>query len=409
MANRKKNTTKQAVRYAKKYPKAVIAIAVILLIIALAFLIVYLVKPEIFDRFRPNGDNGGDTPSGEVSEGNLADIKNSELSIHFLKFDNDKAGDCTLIKCGDTEVLIDAGSTQASASTIKTYVNEYCTDGVLEYVIATHADQDHIAGMVGTSSKGVYNGVLYSYKVGTIIRFDRSNKKLTTDKGNPTLYANFLQAVDHAKQEGASVFTASQCWYGRDGAERTYYLDADKKVSLNILYNYYYENSSTDENNYSVCTLLSQETEDGKKHYLFTGDLEEKGEEYLVQYNTDLPEVELFKAGHHGSPTSSNDCLLSKIKPKYVTVCCCAGTDEYTKTPANQFPSQAFIDRVSKYTDCVYVTNMISTNADGYEPMNGNIVFYVSGKELKLWCSNGNTKLKDTEWFKANRKGWGVT
>ena len=33
MANRKKNTTKQAVRYAKKYPKAVIAIAVILLII----------------------------------------------------------------------------------------------------------------------------------------------------------------------------------------------------------------------------------------------------------------------------------------------------------------------------------------------------------------------------------------
>ena len=49
---------------------------------------------------------------------------------------------------------------------------------------------------------------------------------------------------------------------------------------------------------------------------------------------------------------------------------------------------------------------MVSDNADGYEPMNGDIVFYIDENQLKLWCSNNTTKLKDTEWFKANRT-WG--
>lgn len=74
-----------------------------------------------------------------------SDIVTDELSIHFLMLGNKYSGDCTLIKAGDTEILIDAGSRQSSASTIVEYVNNYCTDGILEYVIATHADQDHIA------------------------------------------------------------------------------------------------------------------------------------------------------------------------------------------------------------------------------------------------------------------------
>lgn len=336
--------------------------------------------------------------------GTLTGVQSSDLSIHFIKFDNDKAGDSVLIKCGNTEVLIDAGSTQSSATTIKAYIDPYVTDGKLEYVIATHADQDHIAGMVGTSSAGAYNGILYSYDVGTIIRFDKTNKKETTDAGNPTLYGRFLAAIDYSvANNGATAYTASQCWNESDGAKKTYFLDSANKVSMNILYNYYYEHSSSDENNYSVCMLLKQEISVGEyKNYLFTGDLEEDGERRLVENNT-LPEVELFKAGHHGSPTSSNDCLLSVIKPKYVAVCCCAGTDEYTDTKANQFPSQAFIDRVAPYTDYVFCTNMISDNSDGFEAMNGNIVFYTEGKKLRFWCSNNTVKLKDTAWFKANR------
>lgn len=406
MASKKsssKKAQKQAVKYAKKHKKGVaIAVCVVLIILIAAILFIYLFKPAWFKGLFGN-DKPDDPGSIDVEHGELADISSAGLSIHFIDFKNDKAGDCTLIKAGNTEVLIDAGSTQSSAEVIKEYLNKYCTDGKLEYVIATHADQDHIAGMVGTSSKGAYNGILYSYEIGTVIRFTDSNKDLTTSAGNPTLYSRFLTAVDYAVEHDAVAYTALQCWNETDGASKKYYLDAEHKISMNILYNYFYDHKATDENDYSVCMLLTQELEDGKSNnYLFTGDLEEKGEQYLVQYNT-LPEVELFKAGHHGSPTSSNDCLLSVIKPKYVSVCCCAGTDEYTKTKNNQFPSQAFIDRISAYTDAVYCLNVTSDNAEGYELMNGDVVFYVESGTIKLWCSNNTTKLKDTEWFKNNR------
>ena len=340
----------------------------------------------------------GPPPEG-LGEGDVAEIKSADLSIHFINYKVYNAGDCTLIKVGDTEVLIDAGAKAASAGPIKQYIDKYCTDGKIEYVIATHAHEDHIAGFVGNST---YKGILYSYDIGTIIMYSR--KKTTS-----AISANFQTAVDEAVKKGATAYTALQCWEETDGASKKYYLDAEQTISLNILYNYYYDHSTSDENNYSVCTLLTQELGDGYEYnYLFTGDLEQEGEEYLVQYNT-LPEVELFKAGHHGSKTSSNDCLLSVIKPKHVAICCCAGSDEYTKDNDNMFPTQAFIDRISKYTDSVYCLNVIINNSGhSYEPMNGDIVFYTTKRQLKLWCSNNTTKLKDTAWFAANRHGWGV-
>ena len=361
------------------------------------------------------GENGACTICGYVQgeddmiTGSQSEITSAELSIHFIELGNKYTGDSVLIKVGDTEVLIDAGSRQSSAPTLKAYIDEYCTDGTLEYVIATHSDQDHIAGMVGTSSGGKYNGILYSYDIGTVIKFDRSNKDTLTAAGNPTLYGRFLTATEYAEDNGANVYTGLQCWNNEDGAQRTYYLDAEQTISMNILYNYYYEHDSSDENNYSVCMLLTQELGNGEENnYLFTGDLEEEGEEYLVQYNV-LPEVKLFKAGHHGSPTSSNDVLLDVIKPESIVVCCCCGSDEYTDTNANQFPSQAFVNRAAKHTENIFCTTMVSDNEDGYQSMNGDIVFYYyksEGEEqgtLKMWCSNNTTKLRDTEWFKENR------
>ncbi|MDE6868138.1 MAG: hypothetical protein K2J83_03215, partial [Clostridia bacterium] len=216
------------------------------------------------------------------------------------------------------------------------------------------------------------------------------------------------------------------CYDMTGGAERQYYLDEARTLSINILYNYYYYNvDRNDENNHSVVTLLTQESADGNKHYLFTGDLEEDGESrmvdhYSVESNSRseydiLPEVELYKAGHHGSKTSSTEKLLSVIKPKYVAVCCCAGSPEYTKTDVNTFPTQTMIDNVSKYTDQIYVTSLAtdlpeinngtfaSQSGYGYTSMNGNIVFYSKGGVLKLYCSNNYTLLKDTDWFKEHR------
>ena len=319
------------------------------------------------------------------------------LSIHFLELGNGYAGDSIYIKAGDTDILIDAGSREGSAPTISTYINQYCTDGKLEYVIATHAHQDHIAGFVGTNSiKGIFD----LYKTGIIIDYAYKN---TTS----AISRNYEAKRDAEIEEGAIHYTAKECMEKSNGANSTYTLA--KGITLNILDQDFYYKKSSDENNHSVCCLISQ----GDNHFLLTGDLEKEGEESLVRRNPNLPHVRVFKGGHHGSKTSSNETLLSEITPEVVCVCCCAGTDEYTKNRENQFPTQDFINRVAKYTNRIYVTSQATswtvgindgelypvTSETTSKSMNGNIVVTSNGQGFSVHGSNNDTKLKDTEWF----------
>ena len=337
----------------------------------------------------------------DSTENSSSVIVTDEMSVHFLELGNKYTGDCTLIKVGDTEVLIDAGSRKGSAATISDYIDTYCTDGVLEYVVATHAHEDHIAGFVGKKQGESRDGILYNYTVENLIQFARTDYDLVTEKGNPTLYGEYVEAVAYAEGQGTKVYSALDCWKGENGGQKTYYLNADQTISLNVLYNYFYENKTSGgggENEYSVCMLLSH----GDDHFLFTGDLEEKGEEYLVEYN-DLPKCTLFKGGHHGSYTATSDLLLQEIQPEIVCVCCCCGSTEYTSNMANVFPAQAFIDRVAPYTDKVYVTTVVADNSQGYQSLNGNITVTKKDGALSVNGSNNNTLFKDTDWFKTYR------
>ena len=309
-----------------------------------------------------------------------------ELSIHFMELGNDYAGDCVLIDVGDVEVLVDAGSRTNSADTIVPYINDYCTDGKLEYVIATHAHQDHIAAFV---DDGNTNGIFTSFECEVIIDFPLTN-------ATSNVYNKYLTLRDKEIANGAKHYTALECFNNQNGASRE--IELAENVYIEILYNRYYEIKTSNENNYSVCFLVKQ----GGNNYLFTGDLEEEGEEYLVQDN-DLPECVLFKAGHHGSYTASHDVLLDEIKPEICVVTCVCGTDEYSKDKNRQFPSQDFISRICKHTDKVYAPSVVSGNAKGYESLNGNIVFISDGLEYRVECSNNNVILKETNWFKENR------
>ena len=118
-----------------------------------------------------------------------------------------------------------------------------------------------------------------------------------------------------------------------------------------------------------------------------------------------LPPVELFKGGHHGSYTANTDTLLNVIKPKNVCICCCAGTTEYTDTKENTFPAQASINRMAKWTDKIYVTTLMNDyDKNNYESMNGNIRFVCAdGVNYTVTGSNNSTILKETDWFKNNR------
>jgi len=333
-----------------------------------------------------------------------------DLQFHFMELGNEHTGDSTYIKAGDVDILIDAGSKTSSIPTICNYINNYITDNTIEYVIVTHAHEDHYAGFATNEST---ESILDKYSVGTIIDFAQTEEGKTTKN----MYLNYQRELSEAVSRGAKHYTALDCVKELNGARKTYELYGS--ITMTILEHKFYSESDKDnENNHSVCTLFTQ----GDNNFLFTGDLDKEGEESLAQLN-ELPKCQLYKAGHHGSKTSSNDCLLQEIKPEIVCVCCCAGNVEYTQVNNNRFPTQEFIDRIAPYTDKVYVTSLglitesrdeggnIEYNKDGtvkytnngFQSFNGNIVVTSNKKGVKVNCSNNNTVLKDTDWFKNNR------
>ena len=313
-------------------------------------------------------------------------IVEGDLEIHFLELGNKYTGDCTYIKAGDNDILIDAGSKVSSIATIDAYLSEHVDDKTLEYVIVTHAHEDHYAGFATVETR---DSLFDLYTCEVIIDFSQ----ITASKAEQKMYNNYIRERNAEIEQGATHYTAAQC------VEMGGKFDLGDGMTLTILDSYYYYNRASSENDHSVCTLI----DDGKNSYLFTGDLEKEGEEKLVEMN-DLPKVKLYKAGHHGSKTSSSDALLSVIQPEIVCVCCCAGSPEYTKTAENQFPTQQFIDRIAPYTDEVYVTTLCIDYAnDKFTSMNGNIVVASVDGEVTVACSASSAVLKDTEWFKANR------
>lgn len=314
-------------------------------------------------------------------------LVNGELQIHFLELGNKYTGDCTYIKAGDTDILIDAGSRTSSIPYIAEYLNQYVTDGKLEYVIVTHAHEDHYAGF------SVLNGSIFDlYECGTIIDFAMTNQ---VDKGTSNMYGRYLMEREDEVRAGATHYTAAEC--ASDPAKNNF--DLGNGITMQILDSKYYTEKSSTENNYSVCTLFTY----GSYQYLFTGDLEEDGEEALVERNT-LSKVNLYKAGHHGSKTSSSEALLSVIQPDIVCICCCAGSPEYTPKDENQFPTQDFVDRIAPYTDKIYVTTRcIDYKAGTFDSMNGNIAVVTDRTGIRVICSADDRVLREWEWFRKHR------
>ncbi len=335
-----------------------------------------------------NGNGDGDNTSKTDVSASKNDkiITDGDMQIHFLELGNKFTGDCTYIKVGDVDVLIDAGSKTSSITTIDTYLSRYVTDGILEYVIVTHAHEDHYAGFATSETK---DSIFDLYECGTIIDF----AQITSGKEDTKMYNNYIRERDAEIEKGATHYTAAECV--KNGGKFT----LAEGITMTVLDSYYYYNADSSENNHSVCTLF----ESAAGAYLFTGDLEAEGEEKLVEMN-ELPEVKLYKAGHHGSKTSSTDALLDVITPEIVCVCCCAGSPEYTDIAENQFPTQQFINRVAKHTDAVYITTLCTDYKEGaYESFNGNIVIVITDTAVSVVCSESTDKLRETKWFKENR------
>ena len=373
-----KKVVKAATKVAKKSPALFVLLVVVVIVLGVGgyFAYKYVLEPRM-------------SHEPTSSQRSIYQGDSAAMDINFLELGNKYTGDSTFIKAGDVDILIDAGSRQNSATTIANFIDGYCTDGILEYVIATHAHQDHIAGFVGSNND---EGIFKRYKIDTLIDFSLTN-------ATSSIYNNYVSLRDEKVASGdiKHHYTANDCIQGNNGAKKIYQLG--EGMTMEILNQKFYREKTSDENDYSICALFSQ----ANNYYLFTGDLEKDGEKSLTELNS-LPEVELFKGGHHGSYTANTDTLLNVIKPKTVCICCCAGSDEYTSNPDNMFPAQAAIDRMAKWTDKIYATTVVDDTEKGYKSLNGNINFHCpKGKEYTVTGSNNSVILKDSEWFKKNR------
>lgn len=337
---------------------------------------------------------------GALDENAVNAIKSDDttLSVHFLELGNKYTGDCVFINAGEFEILIDAGSRADSVDDIYEYVKPY-VDGQLEYVVVTHAHQDHYAGF---ATKNYENSLFSKFDggIGTVVTFAQTNQK--ADKAG--LYQYFENNVKTLKEKGTERKYVNE--YFERGASAT--VKINDNVSIEFLEHKFYHEKSKTENNYSVCFQILETAGENVYRYLFTGDLEEDGEKDLVTKNSaKMGKTRLYKAGHHGSKTSTSQELLDVIEPDTICVCACAGSPEYTKNKDNQFPTQAFVDRV--YTQNagtqVFVTSLcVDYDANKFTSMNGNIVICSTGNSVTRYFSNNATELRETEWFKNNRK-----
>ena len=116
------------------------------------------------------------------------------------------------------------------------------------------------------------------------------------------------------------------------------------------------------ENNNSIVIRLDF----GEFSMLFTGDAEVDERDWLVEHHSDLLDVDVLKASHHGSNNGTSDEWLSEITPTHVVI----------STGVNSTYRHPHMSAVQDYSDAtndkIYCTNRHGTvRVYGYR--NGNI------------------------------------
>lgn len=248
----------------------------------------------------------------------------------YVNYINVGQGDSILIKVGDCDILIDAG-TASYGSTVSSYLRSKGVDDI-ELMINTHPDSDHCGGLTQVLKDYVVEEVWIS-----------KNTSKTTDA-----YTNFTSAI-------ANEGLASQ----KPSAGKVYTYEY---LTLTVLYS---ENISSDTNNSSIVVML----EYGSFRFLFMGDAGDTVENKLINSGADL-DCDVLKVGHHGSKTASTAAFLKKASAEYGVIC--VGSNSYGH-PTPEATGRLTAAGVSYYTT----------------QNHGNIVFSTDGSTLYL--PNGST------------------
>ena len=341
----KKTIQKERVKTIKKLPTWLIIILVIAII---AFGVWYYFNVYVD---KPNIDNPQDEIKNNVKDGTIylgkEGTTSPELKVTFLDLygnsNNQQIGDSIFIEYGDIDILIDAGEKASGSCSVVPFLLEHVEDKKLEMIITTHADSDHLGGMVGLSGKDMYGaleapGIEYQY----IVDFGY--------EADSKVYKDYVELRNARVQEGATYLSIKEI-FNEENLEAAAHFYLGEDMFLDFLdYKTYGMADIDDDNDRSVSCLLTHD----EKKILLCGDSEKKEESYLTKLN--IGKVDVFKANHHGSPTSNTKNLLDQIRPEYVVIC----SSEENKY---NLPKKTIISRLIEYTQNVYAT-FISGNIE---------------------------------------------
>lgn len=189
-------------------------------------------------------------------------------------------GNASLVKNGKFVLLIDGGN-RSNSRYYFSYVNSKNIDHV-DYLLASHYDEDHIAGLISIlNKKKVYNVICPDYKKDTKI------------------YKAFKKAILKSK---AKIIHPSV------GDEFKL-----ENAKFKILWPKAYKDSLDNENSLVI------RLEHGKNSFLFPQDADSKIEDQLIYSGYKL-RSDVLMVGHHGSKYSTTKEFLKEVRPKLAII-----------------------------------------------------------------------------------------
>lgn len=241
-------------------------------------------------------------------------------------------GLAVLIKSGKHYMLYDGGGRNYSSYVVSYLQKNKITS--LDYMVASHYDEDHINGLVG---------VLNTITV---------DKAITPNyEADSKIYQSFrnMLSKNGAAEEHPSV-------------GNTYKLGS-AKVEVLGPDNYQYEN----ENNYSIVLKVSCKS----FSCILSGDAEKEAENDMVYREGNILDTDLYIVGHHGSSSSSSDAFVKAMSPTYAFI-------SVGKGNSYGHPTNKTIDTLKKNKCEIFRTDQ-----------QGEVTMYSDGK--KAWSNTNAT------------------
>ena len=400
----------------------------------LAILLAVLLVSFFFnDKIEAKLDIGTHTNKNEVSS---TDIYTSDFYVSYIDVGQ---GSSAYIQLPDGKnMLIDGGNTEYGDD-VADFLN---ARGVktIDYLIATHADSDHIGGL---------NYVLKHFEFKHIYRpFQIAGKyKETGTSANdfvPSEYDELGSIYDELTSNGIKVYRASTSVYSefiKNIYEETYtengveiksditvfYDGLDEISGEDYSFNFFaplielgYDSADKDlsvllgegsrtKGKVTKCYRVSDSNSSSaiflftcrESKFLFTGDAPytEYGasktnknyeEMQFVLSLTDeekalLSNIDVYTVGHHGSSYSSSSELLNIINPRYVVVSCGAGN-------SYGHPASDALQRIAS-------TSNLETDYLLRTDKNGDISFAIIEGKLRYYVSKNDNSNLTLSWY----------